>query len=102
MLPVETLNAFDWNRIGSSIKEFFLNGLGGPGAEALGIAVAAIGVIMAVFSYFWNKYNQRSSLPGPLTNLGIALFGTFIISGLARPIEWLKTIRDVVFGWFGV
>lgn len=103
MFPLEFLtNAATWTEIKDSATKFALEGFGGPGSEAIGIIIAAIGVLMAGVSYVVHKYNQQSRMPGPFINLFIGFIGAVLMSGVKGPIEWLKSIRDVVFGWLGI
>ena len=96
------VNASSWKGFKESMTNFFQNGLGGPGAAGLGIAIASIGVVMAVVSFVVHKYNPQSRMPGPVINLLIGLMGTVLISGVGKPIELLTQARDTIMGWFGL
>ena len=96
------VNASSWEGFKQSMTDFFQNGLGGPGAAGLGIAIASIGVVMSVVSFVVHKYNPQSRMPGPVINLLIGLFGTVLISGVGKPIQLLTQARDTIMGWLGL
>lgn len=96
------VNSTSWEGFKQSMTDFFQNGLGGPGAAGLGIAMASIGVVMAVVSFMVHKYNPQSRMPGPVINLLIGLFGTVLISGVGKPIQLLTQARDTIMGWLGL
>ena len=96
------VNASSWDGFKQSMTDFFQNGLGGPGAAGLGIAIASIGVVMSVVSFVVHKYNPQSRMPGPVINLLIGLFGTVLISGVGKPIQLLTQARDTIMGWLGL
>lgn len=96
------VNSASWEGFKQSMTNFFQHGLGGPGAAGLGIAIASIGVVMAVVSFVVHKYNPQSRMPGPVINLLIGLAGTILISGVEKPLKLLTQARDIIMGWFGL
>lgn len=91
-----------WDAFLNSMKSFFETGLGGPGFQGVGIAIAAIGLIAAGISFAVHKFNPQSRMPGWITCLAIGLVGAMLMGGIAGPLGALENARDLVFGWFGV
>ena len=52
-----------WSNLRTGLEGFFKNGLGGDGAQGIGIMILVIGFVMAVVSFFVHKFSQRSQLP---------------------------------------
>ena len=91
-----------WENFKSQMTAFFQSGLGGPGMEGIGIAIAVIGVAVAAISFVVHKFNPQSRMPGWVTCLGIGLVGALAMGGVGKPIELLVKARDVLYGWFGI
>ena len=78
-----------WDGFKNSMQNFFEHGLGGPGMEGVGIAVAVIGVVAA-------------RMPGPIMCLLVGLVGAFAMSGVSKPLELLGQARDLIYSWMGL
>lgn len=98
MLFMET----SWDGFLQSMNSFFQDGLGGPGMQGVGIAIAAIGLVAAAISFAVHKFNPQSRMPGWITCLVIGLIGTFAMTGISKPLQILNSGRDLIFSWFGV
>lgn len=96
------LMAGSWSSFYESMKSFFETGLGGPGMQGVGIAIAAIGVVAALISFVVHKFNPQSRMPGWITCLVIGLFGAIGMSGLSKPLQLLQSARDLIYGWMGL
>lgn len=94
--------AGSWSGFKGSMTSFFESGLGGPGMEGVGIAIAAIGIVMAGVSFVMHKFNPQSRLPGPITCLLIGVVGTVLMSGIGRPLAVVKQVGDTFMSWLGV
>ena len=90
-----------WSGFKQSMTEFFYNGMGGEGTQAIGIVIAVIGILLAAISFVVHKLNPQSRLPGWITCLVVALIGTLLFTGVAPVLEIIQRIRDTVLGWFG-
>lgn len=93
--------ASGWTNFKDAMTEFFYNGLGGDGTQAIGIVIAVIGVIMAAVSFVMHKLNPQSRMPSWFTCLIVALIGTLLFSGVAPVLKIVQWFRDTVLGWFG-
>lgn len=90
-----------WTGFKTSMTEFFYNGLGGEGTQAIGIVIAVIGIVLAAVSFVLHKMNPQSRMPGWFTCLIVALIGTLLFSGVAPVLKIVQWFRDTVLGWFG-
>lgn len=90
-----------WSKFKSSMTSFFYNGLGLEGLQGLGIAIAVIGIALAVVSFVVHKMNPQSRMPGWFTCLIVAFIGTMLCSGIKPVIGIVYYLRDTVLGWFG-
>lgn len=91
-----------WDGFKNSMQQFFEHGLGGPGMEGVGIAVAVIGVVAAVISFILHRFNPQSRMPGPIMCLLVGLIGAFAMSGVSKPLELLGQARDLIYSWMGL
>ena len=91
-----------WDGFKNSMTEFFEHGLGGPGMEGIGIAIAVIGVVAAAISFIVHKFNPQSRMPGWITCLIIGLVGALAMGGVSKPLEILGQGRDLLYSWFGL
>lgn len=91
-----------WDGFKNSMQQFFEHGLGGPGMEGVGIAVAVIGVVAAVISFILHRFNPQSRMPGPVMCLLVGLVGAFAMSGVSKPLELLGQARDLIYSWMGL
>lgn len=91
-----------WDGFKNSMTQFFEHGLGGPGMEGIGIAIAVIGVVAAAISFIVHKFNPQSRMPGWITCLIIGLVGALAMGGVSKPLEILGQGRDLLFSWFGL
>lgn len=91
-----------WDGFKNSMTQFFEHGLGGPGMEGIGIAIAVIGVVAAAISFIVHKFNPQSRMPGWITCLIIGLVGALAMSGVSKPLEILGQGRDLLYSWFGL
>ncbi len=94
--------ATSWANFKSSMVSFFETGLGGPGMEGIGVAIAVIGLAAAAISFVVHKFNPQSRMPGWITCLVIGLVGAMAMGGVKQPIEFLKKGRDLLYSWFGI
>lgn len=99
MAPVMTSS---WSKFQTSMKDFFETGLGGPGMQGVGIAIAVIGIVAAIVSFVVHKFNPQSRMPGWITCLVIGLAGAIAMSGIGKPLQLLEQARDTIFGWVGL
>ena len=110
MLTVAGMNAVNrapfmdasWDGFKNSMTQFFEHGLGGPGMEGIGIAIAVIGVVAAAISFIVHKFNPQSRMPGWITCLIIGLVGALAMGGVSKPLEILGQGRDLLYSWFGL
>lgn len=91
-----------WDGFKKSMTQFFEHGLGGPGMEGIGIAIAVIGVVAAAISFIVHKFNPQSRMPGWITCLIIGLVGALAMGGVSKPLEILGQGRDLLYSWFGL
>ena len=91
-----------WSGFKDSMQQFFEHGLGGPGMEGVGIAVAVIGVVAAVISFILHRFNPQSRMPGPIMCLLVGLVGAFAMSGVSKPLKLLGQARDLIYSWMGL
>lgn len=91
-----------WDGFKNSMTQFFEHGLGGPGMEGVGIAIAVIGVVAAAISFIVHKFNPQSRMPGWITCLIIGLVGALAMGGVSKPLEILGQGRDLLYSWFGL
>lgn len=91
-----------FQNMGNQLQEVFLNGLGGPGAQGIGLTIMVIGIVMAVISFFVHKFNPQSRLPGWFTCLLIGIAGSVLVGGMERPIQAFEAIRDTLYSWLSI
>lgn len=91
-----------WEGFNDNLTSWFKDGLGGPGLQGLGIAIAVIGIVAAVISFIIHKFNPQSRMPGPIVCLAVALVGTIAMSGLDKPLQMVEAARDTIYGWMGI
>lgn len=91
-----------WDGFKNSMTQFFEHGLGGPGMEGVGIAIAVIGVVAAAISFIVHKFNPQSRMPGWIMCLVIGLVGALAMGGVSKPLEILGQGRDLLYSWFGL
>ena len=91
-----------WDGFKNSMQQFFEHGLGGPGMEGVGIAVAVVGVVAAVISFILHRFKPQSRMPGPIMCLLVGLVGAFAMSGVSKPLELLGQARDLIYSWMGL
>lgn len=102
MFLFETQAAGGWDSFKTGMESFFKDGLGDTGLQGLAIAVMVIGLVGALFSFVWHKFNQQSRLPGPLDMLAIGVAGAIGSFGIDKPIEILQRAAKWVLSLFGV
>lgn len=90
-----------WTNFKNAMTNFFYNGLGGEGTQAIGMIIAVIGIVLAAVSFVLHKLNPQSRLPGWFTCLIVALIGTLLFTGVAPVLKVVQWFRDTVLGWFG-
>lgn len=91
-----------WDSFNENLTSWFKDGLGGPGLQGLGTAIAVIGIVAAVISFIIHKFNPQSRMPGPIMCLAVALVGTIAMSGLDKPLQIVEAARDTIYGWMGI
>lgn len=90
----------DLNKVYTWVENLIMNGIGGPGAKAVGLVLMGLGILAAVISFAVHKFNQRSQMPGWFTCLMIGIVGGIITSGFSVPITVLKSIGDGILSMF--
>lgn len=90
-----------WTNFKTAMTNFFYNGLGGDGTQAIGIVIAVIGIVLAAVSFVMHKLNPQCRMPGWFTCLIVAVIGTLLFSGVAPVLKIIQWFRDTVLGWFG-
>lgn len=83
-----------WDKFSDGMKGFFQNGLGGPGAKAIGGAIMVVGIIVAVISFALHHFNPQSRFPGWFMCIVVAIVGALIASGISTPMTIIKNIKD--------
>lgn len=91
-----------WDGFKNSMTQFFEHGLGGPGMEGVGIAIAVIGVVAAAISFIVHRFNPQSRMPGWIMCLVIGLVGAIAMGGVSKPLQILEQARDLLYTWFGL
>lgn len=90
-----------WTGFKQSMTDFFYNGLGGEGTQAIGIVIAVVGIVVAAISFVVHKMNPQSRMPSWFTCLIVAVIGTLLFSGVGPVLKIVQWIRDTILGWFG-
>lgn len=90
-----------WSAFKKSMTTFFYEGLGGEGAQGIGIVIVVVGILLAIISFVVHKMNPQSRMPGWFTCLIVAFLGAMLFSGVGPIIKIIEWLRDTVLGWFG-
>ena len=96
------LAAGGWTTFKNGMVNFFQHGLGGEGAQGLGIAIMVIGVVAAVISFTMHHFNPQSRMPSWIICLIIGVAGSLLTSGMGKPIELFNRARDWIMSLFGL
>lgn len=91
-----------WSNLRTGLEGFFKNGLGGDGAQGIGIMILVIGFVMAVVSFFVHKFSQRSQLPTWWQCLLVAVAGSILMGGIEGPMKLFEMARDTLYSWLGI
>lgn len=91
-----------WDAFGKNVSDWFETGLGGPGLQGVGTAIAIIGIVAAILSFVLHKFNPQSRFPGWFTCIMVAVVGSIAMTGLEKPMAAIATIRDTIFGLIGI
>lgn len=91
-----------WQSFGQGLTDFFKNGLGGPGAEGISIAIMVIGIVAAVIAFAMHKLNPQTRMPGPVVCILVGIGGALIYGGVDKPLEWFKKAADWIYSVLGV
>lgn len=102
MLAHNFLAGGGWEGFQKGLNDFFLTGLGGAGAQGLGIAVMVIGIVVAVISFVVHKFNPQSRMPSWIACLIIGVAGSVLTSGMSRPIALFNLVREWIFSLIGI
>ena len=94
-------NSF-WSNLRAGLEGFFKTGLGGDGAQGIGITILVIGFIMSVVSFFVHKFSQRSQLPTWWQCLLVAVAGSILMGGIDGPMQLFEMARNTLYSWFGI
>lgn len=102
MLAHNFLAGGGWEGFKNGMTTFFQDGLGGSGAQGLGIAVMIIGIVVAVISFVVHKFNPQSRMPSWIICLIIGVAGSVLTSGMSRPIALFNMVRDWIYSLIGI
>lgn len=102
MLAHNFLAGGGWAGFKEGLTAFFQDGLGGAGAQGLGIAVMVLGIVVAVISFVVHKFNPQSRMPSWIICLVIGVAGSVLTSGMSRPIALFNMVRDWVYSLIGI
>ena len=91
-----------WSNLRTGLEGFFKTGLGGDGAQGIGITILVIGFIMSVVSFFVHKFSQRSQLPTWWQCLLIAVAGSILMGGIEGPMQLFEMARNTLYSWLGI
>lgn len=91
-----------WSNLRTGLEGFFKTGLGGDGAQGIGITILVIGFIMSVVSFFVHKFNQRSQLPTWWQCLLVAVAGSILMGGIEGPMQLFEMARNTLYSWLGI
>lgn len=91
-----------WTTFKNGMTEFFQNGLGGEGAQGLGVAIMVIGVVAAVISFVMHHFNPQSRMPSWIICLIIGVAGSLLTAGMSKPIALFNRARDWIMSLFGL
>jgi len=94
-------NSF-WSNLRAGLEGFFKTGLGGDGAQGIGITILVIGFIMSVVSFFVHKFSQRSQLPTWWLCLLVAVAGSILMGGIDGPMQLFEMARNTLYSWLGI
>ena len=94
-------NSF-WSNLRAGLEGFFKTGLGGDGAQGIGITILVIGFIMSVVSFFAHKFSQRSQLPTWWQCLLVAVAGSILMGGIDGPMQLFEMARNTLYSWLGI
>ena len=96
------LGSGGWSGFRTKLEEWFLHGLGGEGAAGIGIAIAVMGIVGAVVSFFLHRANPQTRFPGWVTMLLAGVAGAMIIGGVEKPLELLKEAGNWAYELLGL
>lgn len=103
MLTMPTLLASGgWGAFKSGMTKFFRSGLGGSGAQGIGVAIMVIGIVCAVVSFVMHHFNPQSRMPSWIMCLIIGVAGSLLTAGMSKPIALFDRARNWVMSLFGV
>jgi hypothetical protein len=91
-----------WSNLRTGLEGFFKTGLGGDGAQGIGITILVIGFIMSVVSFFVHKFSQRSQLPTWWQCLLVAVAGSILMGGIEGPMQLFEMARNTLYSWLGI
>ena len=91
-----------WSNLKTGLEGFFKTGLGGDGAQGIGITILVIGFIMSVVSFFVHKFSQRSQLPTWWQCLLVAVAGSILMGGIEGPMQLFEMARNTLYSWLGI
>lgn len=91
-----------WSNLRAGLEGFFKTGLGGDGAQGIGITILVIGFIMSVVSFFVHKFSQRSQLPTWWQCLLVAVAGSILMGGIDGPMQLFEMARNTLYSWLGI
>ena len=94
-------NSF-WSNLRAGLEGFFKTGLGGDGAQGIGITILVIGFIMSVVLFFVHKFSQRSQLPTWWQCLLVAVAGSILMGGIDGPMQLFEMARNTLYSWLGI
>ncbi len=91
-----------WDKFKDGMTQFFQYGLGGDGAQGIGIAIMVIGIVCAVISFTMHHFNPQSRMPSWIICLIVGIAGSILMSGVDKPIQLLNAAKDWIMSLFGL
>ena len=91
-----------WTNMKTGLDGFFKSGLGGDGAQGIGIAILVIGFVFAGISFTAHKFNPQSKLPSWIACIGVGIAGAILMGGIEKPMQLFAQARETLYSWLGL
>lgn len=103
LIDVQTFMAGSgWAGFKNGLDDFFRKGLGGDGAQGLGIAIMVLGIVCACVSFALHHFNPQSRFPSWVMCLMVGVAGGILMNGVEQPIRIFKSAADWVLSLIGL